>query len=164
MLEFLFDSTRAVADMVFTRVLQRYPRIRWIVTRCGGALPLLADRTDLFRKASDSGAHNGATVQEHRRLWFDMAGTPFPHQVPALVRAFGSDRLLYRSDYCWTLAAAQIASVDAAEQPGGTTWRRITDKNAAKLLPGLRPRLTNKGSRRRSACSAVSRGPAAGDG
>ncbi|MGW1915290.1 amidohydrolase family protein [Streptomyces sp. NPDC002076] len=70
-----------------------------------------------------------------------MAGTPFPHQVPALVRAFGSDRLLYGSDYCWTPAAgaaAQIASVDAAEQPADTTWRRITDKNAAKLLPGLR--------------------------
>ncbi|MEV6118763.1 amidohydrolase family protein [Streptomyces sp. NPDC052109] len=142
MLEFLFDSTRAVADLVFTGVLRRYPRIQWVITHCGGALPLLADRMELFRRAFGSGAGDGPTVQDQlRRLWYDMAGTPFPHQVPALVRAFGSERLLYGSDYCWTPAtgaAAQIASVDVAEQPGETTWRRLTTGNAAKLLPGLR--------------------------
>ncbi|MEV6027822.1 amidohydrolase family protein [Streptomyces sp. NPDC052036] len=141
MLEFLFDSTRAVADLVFAGVLRRYPRIQWIITHCGGTLPLLADRMELFRTAFGSGTGDGPTVQQQlRRLWFDMAGTPFPHQVPALVRAFGSDRLLYGSDYCWTPAAgafAQIASVDAAEQPDDATWRRLTHKNAAKLLPGL---------------------------
>ncbi|MGW5482909.1 amidohydrolase family protein [Streptomyces sp. NPDC004008] len=139
MLEFLFDSTRTVADLVFTGVLQQYPRIQWIITHCGGTLPLLADRMELFRAAFANGVGDGPTVQEQlRRLWFDMAGTPFPHQVPALVRAFGNDRLLYGSDYCWTPAAgvlAQIASVDAAEQPDCTTWRQLTSENAAKLLP-----------------------------
>ena len=36
------------------------------------------------------------------RLWFDIAGTPFPNDVPALVKAFGADRVLYGSDLCWT--------------------------------------------------------------
>jgi predicted TIM-barrel fold metal-dependent hydrolase len=79
-----------------------------------------------------------------RRLWFDMAGTPFPNQVPALVKAFGSDRVLYGSDYCWTPApgvTAQVASVDAASDDGSddnfgrTDWRALTSRNAAKLLP-----------------------------
>ncbi|MFF4346201.1 amidohydrolase family protein [Streptomyces sp. NPDC001530] len=139
MLEFLFDSTRAVADLVFTGVLQRHPRIQWIFTHGGGTLPLLADRMELFRTVFGVGSGDGPTVQEQLRgLWFDMAGTPFPHQVPALVGAFGSDRLLYGSDYCWTPAAgavAQAASVDAAPQPDGTTWRRLTTRNAAQLLP-----------------------------
>ena len=40
----------------------------------------------------------------------------------------GSERLLYGSDYCWTPAggtAAQIASLDSADQPGGDTWRAL---------------------------------------
>ncbi|MFD5794232.1 hypothetical protein ACFWIO_11960 [Streptomyces diastatochromogenes] len=43
--------------------------------------------------------------------------------------------------FAWTPAVgavAQIASVDAAEQPGDTTWRRITNRNAVNLCPGLR--------------------------
>jgi hypothetical protein len=36
------------------------------------------------------------------RLLVRHAGTPFPHQVPAAVAAFGTERLLYGSDYCWT--------------------------------------------------------------
>lgn len=34
-------------------------------------------------------------------------------------------------------ALAQIASVDAAPQPRNDTWRALTTRNAAKLLPGL---------------------------
>lgn len=34
-------------------------------------------------------------------------------------------------------AAAQIASVDAAEQPADDTWRALTTRNAVRLLPGL---------------------------
>lgn len=138
MLEFIFDTTRAVSDLVFTGVLTRYPGINWIFTHGGGALPLLADRMEMFRAVMRPG---GATTQEQvAGLWFDMAGTPFPNQIPALVRAFGSERLLYGSDYCWTPAAvttAQLASVEAADQPAGDTWRALTTRNALRLLPRL---------------------------
>ena len=68
-----------------------------------------------------------------------MAGTPFPHQVPAPANAFGTERILYGSDYCWTSAPAvarQIATVDTAPA-NGTTWRATTAANGARLLPGL---------------------------
>ncbi|MFB6552489.1 amidohydrolase family protein [Streptomyces sp. NPDC056405] len=141
MLEFIFDSTRTVSDLVFNGVLTRHPDIQWVFTHGGGTLPLLADRMELFRAAFHDSAPDTPTVPEQlRALWFDMAGTPFPHQVPALSAAFGTDRLLYGSDYCWTpaeAAAAQIASVDAAAQPGGETWRALTTRNAAALLTRL---------------------------
>jgi 6-methylsalicylate decarboxylase len=122
-------------------VLTRHPGIRWIFTHGGGALPLLADRIELFRSAFMGVAGEGPSTSEQiRRLWFDMAGTPFPNQVPALVRAFGRERVLYGSDYCWTPAAAtgeQVLSVDEADQPPGETWRELTTRNALELLPGL---------------------------
>jgi predicted TIM-barrel fold metal-dependent hydrolase len=49
MLEFLFDTTRTVSDLVFTGRLERYPDIPWIFTHGGGTLPLLTDRMELFR-------------------------------------------------------------------------------------------------------------------
>ena len=59
----------------------------------GGAVPLLADRLEMFRSAFAGalaavlGSSDAPTVQAQlRRLWFDMAGTPFPNQIPALVK------------------------------------------------------------------------------
>jgi len=121
MLEFIFDSTRTVSDLVFTGTLERYPHIEWVFTHCGGTLPLLAARLELFRVAIFGGSCDAPGVPEQiSRLWFDIAGIPFPHQVPALAAAFGTERLLYGSDYCWTPIAGvnqQIASIDAADQP-----------------------------------------------
>jgi hypothetical protein len=113
---------------------------------------LLADRLELFRSAFAGalgpellGPADAPTVQAQlRRLWFDMAGTPFPNQVPALVKAFGSDRVLYGSDYCCTPApgvTAQVASVDAASGDGSddnsglTDWRALLAQRGEAAAP-----------------------------
>lgn len=139
MLEFLFDTARTASDLVLRGVLTRHPRIRWVLTHGGGALPLLADRMDLFSAVLGDGSRDTPSALEQLgRLWYDLAGTPFPRQVPALEAAFGTDRLLYGSDYCWTPAEAvrtQVASVDAAAQPSATdTWRGLTTRNARRLF------------------------------
>jgi 6-methylsalicylate decarboxylase len=142
-IEFIFDSARAAFNLVIAGVLHRYPRVQWIFPHGGGALPLLADRVELFRAGLGVGLGpgDGPKVPEQlARLWFDLAGTPFPRQVPALASAFGTGHILYGSDYCWTPAPAvraQIASIDAAPQPEGTTWRALTTSNARRLLPKL---------------------------
>jgi len=93
---------------------------------------------EMFRTALFNGGPDEAPVQEQvARLWFDIAGTPFPRQLPAFAAAFGTDRLLYGSDYCWTPAAgvaAQIASIDANTPPEDDTWRALTTRNAQRLL------------------------------
>jgi predicted TIM-barrel fold metal-dependent hydrolase len=138
MLEFIFDSARTASDLVFAGVLSRHPNIQWIFTHGGGALPLLAGRMELFRTVFGVGPDEASAQQQMRQLWFDMAGTPFPNQIPTLVDAFGSDHLLYGSDYCWTPAegtTAQVASLDTAKQPDGETWRALTTRNARRLFP-----------------------------
>jgi 6-methylsalicylate decarboxylase len=142
MLEFIFDSTRTVSDLIFTGTLRRYPGIDWVFTHGGGTLPLLAARLEVFRATMYSHGPDEPSVPEQiASLWFDIAGTPFPHQVPTLAAAFGTERLLYGSDYCWTPVAAvgqQVASVDAADQPPGESWRALTTRNAERLLGGKR--------------------------
>lgn len=147
MLEFIFDTTRTVSDLVFNGRLTQYPNIPWIFTHGAGALPLLSDRMELFRSvfASSAPADHGSEPigpipEQISRLWFDIAGTPFPRQVPALTAAFGTQRLLYGSDYCFTPApgaTAQITSIDTATQPENDTWRALTSRNARRLFPRL---------------------------
>ncbi len=142
MLEFLFDSARTASDLIFSGVLSRYRNIRWIFTHGGGVLPLVADRIDLFRTSflggDDPPDTTGPTGTDLLSgVWYDLAGTPFPHQVPALVAAFGSRKVLYGSDYCFTPeagVATQLAAVDAAAGPDGLTWRQLTHRNATALF------------------------------
>ncbi|MGC5396087.1 amidohydrolase family protein [Streptomyces sp. DT20] len=141
MLEFLFDTARTASDLLLRGVFTRFPRIRWVLTHGGGALPLLADRIDMFSAVFRDGSKDApSALEELGRVWYDMAGTPFPRQIPALDAAFGTERLLYGSDYCWTPAEGalvQVASVDAAAQPSATdTWRDLTTRNAHRLFAG----------------------------
>ncbi|WP_212846647.1 amidohydrolase family protein [Actinoplanes ianthinogenes] len=129
MLEFLFDTARTATDLVFRGVLARYPAIRWVLTHGGGVLPLLADRMQMFHSvlAGDDGP---SVIDQLSEIWFDMAGTPFPRQIPAFEAAFGTSKLVYGSDYCWTpapLALAQIRTID-------DSWRELTSKNARRLF------------------------------
>ena len=139
MLEFIFETTRAVSDLIFTGVIERHPSIRFVITHCGGALPLMGERIDSFRSiAGDTGA---PTAELLRRHWYDLAGNPILHQLAALVNALGTEHLLYGSDYCFTPepgVAAQVAAIDADGGPDEhTSWRQLTTRNATRLLRAL---------------------------
>ncbi|MFI5793096.1 amidohydrolase family protein [Streptomyces sp. NPDC051677] len=144
MVEYIFDTARTVTDLVMAGVLTRHPNLRVIVPHCGGAIPVLADRVNefmrLFLPAQQPPTPDA--VQQLRGLYYDMAGTAFPRQVPALLELVDPHRVLFGSDYCWTptpLADAHIAAIDAAESPvDGTTWRSLTTANAEQLFPGRR--------------------------
>ncbi|WP_328737811.1 amidohydrolase family protein [Streptomyces bobili] len=145
MVEYVFDTARTVTDLVMAGTLTRHPNMRVIVPHCGGTIPVLADRINEFMKLLLPLQQPPTTdaVQQLRGLYYDMAGTAFPRQVPALLKLVDPDRVLFGSDYCWTpapLADAHIAAIDAAESPvDGTTWRSLTTVNATRLFPGRRP-------------------------
>jgi len=142
MVEYIFDTARTVTDLVMAGVLTRHPNMQVIVPHGGGAVPVLADRINefmrLFLPSEESPSLDA--VQQLQGLYYDMAGTAFPRQVPALLELVGPDRVLFGSDYCWTpppLADAHIAAIDAAESPvEGSTWRSLTTANAKRLFPG----------------------------
>ena len=61
---FLFDTTLAAAKLVFAGVPERYPRIKWVLSHLGGAIPYLAERLDRGWKAfPDRRAHTHAAAE-----------------------------------------------------------------------------------------------------
>jgi len=80
-------------------------------------------------------------LEQLSRLHYDLAGQPFPRQVPGLLNLVGADRLLYGSDYSWVPSAgvgAQVAALRSADIPGGaSSWEALTTANALRLFPAL---------------------------
>ena len=74
MIEFPFDTTRAVTNLLLSGTLARHPDIRWIVPHAGGTLPFLAPRIagiSVLLGADDP----AAVVAQLRRLHYDLAGS-----------------------------------------------------------------------------------------
>jgi predicted TIM-barrel fold metal-dependent hydrolase len=139
MVEFLFDSTRAVAALILDGVLGRYPDIRFIVAHAGAALPVLADRLAGFAILEDP-ADPVDVIGALRRLRYDVAGFALPRALPALLNLVAPEQLLYGSDYPFTadwvvqglaaaLATTDVLSADQREH--------LSHRGAGDLFPRL---------------------------
>jgi predicted TIM-barrel fold metal-dependent hydrolase len=127
MVEFLFDTTRAVVDLVLSGTIARHPGLAVIVPHGGAALPMVADRVSVFSLLLDAPADGPVDVLgDLGRLHYDLAGYPVPRQLEALCTLVDADHLHYGSDHPFTPDVAVEAARDrlAAE--------------AGELLAGLR--------------------------
>jgi predicted TIM-barrel fold metal-dependent hydrolase len=60
---FLFDTTLAASKLVFSGIVERHPRIRWVLTHMGGAIPYLAERLDRGYPRPRSASRSTSRVQ-----------------------------------------------------------------------------------------------------
>lgn len=102
-LEFLFDTTRAVANMVLNGTLKRFPDVRIIVPHSGSALPVIADRIAGFAGVFPLGGQQPGAIDvigTLQNLYYEVgAGFPFPRQISALLDLVDAGRLLYGTDF-----------------------------------------------------------------
>ena len=122
MLEFMFESTRSVADFILSGVLSRHPALRLIVPHAGAALPVLVNRIDmllpLLTTPGDEPALSARDAM--RQLHFDLAGAPVEELLQALLSTADATHLHYGSDYPFT--------------PAGTCWRLAEQLEKTSLL------------------------------
>lgn len=100
-LDFMFETTRAVTNLVLSGTLDRFPDIRLIVPHAGAALPALLDR--IVWAAGVLPNMGELTTEAIRatfgRLYFDLAGVPVPRLLSALRSFADPARLFYGSDW-----------------------------------------------------------------
>ena len=139
----MFETTRAVANLLYRRTLQRYPGIRMIVPHAGATLPVLAAR--IADQAHNLDVDPPLTREDVfgtlRRLHYDLAGSPVPTLARALLDIADPGHLHYGSDWPFTPTANAMAlsdEIDGAELFDDDLRRRILFDNALDLFPRLR--------------------------
>ncbi|MFT4288501.1 amidohydrolase family protein [Nocardioides sp.] len=139
MLEFPFDSTRAVSNLLFNGVLRRYRDIRWVIPHSGGTLAVLGDRLTLFPAMLPGVPDDLDVLAELSRLYYDCAGTAFPRAMPTLASMVGTERLLYGTDFPFAPAAGVEAGAAAVARAtlGGAPATDLFRANGATLFPRL---------------------------
>jgi aminocarboxymuconate-semialdehyde decarboxylase len=131
---FTFDTSLAVARMIFDGFFDRYPGVRLIASHGGGALPYLIGRLDQCFEHIPACRVNVSEKPSlyARRIWADSV--VFTEDALAMaVRVFGSDRVLYGSDYPHTIGdpIGCLARVDRL--PDGAR-ERVRGANALGLF------------------------------
>ena len=128
-LEYLFDTARAIASLVYNGALVRWPNVRFIFPHSGGALPPLAERmtrmADRDRKLSPPSATK--SMADVKSLYFDVASSTNPVTLTALLRLVPVSQVMFGTDFPFLasipytidplrshgLAAADLAAIES---------------------------------------------------
>jgi aminocarboxymuconate-semialdehyde decarboxylase len=133
---FLMDTTLAAGKLVFSGIVERFPRITWVLTHMGGAVPYLAERWD---RGYEAFAECRANIKERpttylKRFYYDTVNFDTAAQRLAIEFA-GVDHILAGSDYPHQIGSipkmlSSIRSLPITE----TDRSKILGGNAARLL------------------------------
>jgi len=129
-LEFPFDTTRAVVNMLYEGVFLRYQEIRFIFVHAGGTIPFLAERINRlavlpkFRENVTEGVRSVL-----KRLYFDVALSANPLSMSTVTQVVDTRNLFFGSDFPHAGEATMTATAE-----GLTDLDGIFGAQADKLL------------------------------
>ncbi|HTU35096.1 MAG TPA: amidohydrolase family protein [Candidatus Acidoferrum sp.] len=97
---FLMDTTLAAAHLVFAGVPDRFPRIRWVLSHLGGAVPYIAERFDRgYYAFSECRANIDRPPSDYlKEFYYDTVNFD-PNALQLAIGFAGVDHILAGSDY-----------------------------------------------------------------
>ena len=145
MLEFPFDTLRAVANLLRADTLARHPALTIILTHAGGALPFLAPRLAPFLnpKSLPDPAVAAERLTQMRGFYLDLTAACHPSAFAALAAFIPASRLMLGFDHPFMPAAAI-----APAQRALATFTEFDDDERAAIREGTARRLFPRLSRR----------------
>ena len=131
------DTTMALHYLIFDGVFERHPKLRVLAVHGGGFLGAYSGRID-HAWGARSDAHGDLplppTTYLRRNVYFDTVVFT-PHQLEALVKTFGGDRIVLGTDYPYDMLEYDpIGHVASVESLDSTARAAICGGNAKKML------------------------------
>lgn len=139
LIEYVFDSTRAIVNLMLAGVPDRFPEIRWVFSHCGGTAPYLAGRLAIAEPLPELTNVGPAGIYGNlRRFFYDFALASTPFSLGAIRQLVGDDQLLIGSDFPF-VDESTVAGVltEAAQVLGEPALDAVARENPARLFPRL---------------------------
>jgi len=141
LMEFVLETTRAVASLLFTGTLERCPNIRFILSHAGGTVPYLVWRFALGQFLPPMNEKVPQGVEAYlRRLYYDTALSASPHALRSLQECVDTSHILFGADYPPAPEAVTVASIQGLEEYDGfddSERQAVYRENALALFPRL---------------------------
>jgi len=135
-IEFVFDTTRAITSLLVNGTFARCPDVRFIFCHSGGTLPVLAARIHGFfqaRSALASRVPNGV-MYELKKLHYDIANATNPSSLAALMNLVPTSQIVWGSDYPYRAVGPTANGWD--NYPVSDEIKRAVNRdNALRLFP-----------------------------
>lgn len=137
--EYVFDTTRAIVNLVFTGTFRRCPNIRFIVAHGGGAVPFLTQRISMLE------GHRHAkgvadVIPTLRSLYYEIASTTAGYALRSLQELVDSTHILWGSDLPFVYGERLQEEVDHWEAYEGfdiIARRNVEQLNGLRLFPRI---------------------------
>lgn len=139
MMEYLFDTTRAVVNLVFSGALARFPRIKFILPHAGGLAPYFAWRLSVspmidkrLPQLSREQVYAGL-----KHFWYDNALAPGEQTFGTLDHVAAPQRVVFGTDFPFANARVIAEMIKTYESGFLSDARRaaIDRTNALALFP-----------------------------
>ena len=133
---FLMDTTLAAAKLVFAGVVERHPRIKWVLTHMGGATPYLAERYDRgYRAFAECRKNISKPPSEYLQQFYYDTVNFNPDAVKFAISFAGVDHILAGSDYPHQIGSIplMLETIEKLDLDGESR-KKILGGNAARLL------------------------------
>ena len=132
-IEFVFDTTRAISNLILNRTFERFPGIRFIVAHGGGTAPYIAWRMsmlDMFYLTN--------VIKDLKSLYYDTALSASPFALRSLQELVNPSHILFGSDYPFAsdlITDMTISGLDTFDGFDNKILRGINRENALTLFP-----------------------------
>src|SRR5262245_19080117 len=141
MMEYVFDTTRAAVNLVFTGAIERFPRIRFVLAHAGGLMPYFAWRLSISPMI-DARLEQVSPAQVYARLgrfWYDNALSPTAETLACVDRIAPTGQVVFGSDWPFANARVIAQAVKTYEAVAMSQVQRaaIDRGNALSLFPQL---------------------------
>lgn len=139
MIEFGTDTTRTIADIVFSGNARRFPDIRWIFSHAGGTMPFLIERfvrNPLLDPKAKASVPDG-TLAELKRFYYDTAQTSNKSAMSALSAIIPPSQIVFGTDFPYRTGIDHVKGLREAGVFTDEQIASIERGNALKLIPRL---------------------------
>jgi predicted TIM-barrel fold metal-dependent hydrolase len=139
MIEFGTDTTRTIADIIFSGNAQKFRDIRWIFSHAGGTMPFLIERfvrNPLLVPSSKATAPDGV-LAELKRFYYDTAQTSNKAAMSALSAIIPVSQIVFGTDFPYRTSIDHVKGLRECGVFTDAQIMEIERGNALKLLPRL---------------------------